>query len=140
MRTIRLRTLLLLALLIATFAATAQSPKDGALQYADLGTCKLAGGSQIDHCRLGYRTWGILNAEKSNAILFPTWFSGNSGDLAAYVGADKMIDPAKYFFIGVDALGDGVSSSPSNSRHPARARVPRLHHPRHGQRRVPAGH
>jgi homoserine O-acetyltransferase len=112
MRTIRLLALLLL---ITPVAAPAQSSTNGQLQYADLGTCKLASGGQIDHCRLGYRTWGDLNTEKSNAILFPTWFTGNSGDLAQYIGADKMIDPARYFFIGVDALGNGVSSSPSNS-------------------------
>jgi homoserine O-acetyltransferase len=113
MRKLRLLALLLLA---APFATFSQSPKDGQLQYADLGTCKLAGGGQIDHCRLGYRTWGALKADKSNAILWPTWFTGNSGDLAQYTsGPDKMIDPAKYFFIGVDALGNGVSSSPSNS-------------------------
>ena len=65
--------------------------------------------------RIGYRTWGTLNPDRSNAILFPTWFSGNSGDLAQFVGPDKMIDPARFFLIAVDALGDGVSSSPSNS-------------------------
>jgi homoserine O-acetyltransferase/O-succinyltransferase len=112
MRTIRL---LLLLLLTTPLAFAIQVVPDGFLQYAELGTCKLAGGGQIDHCRLGYRTWGTLNGDKSNAILFPTWFTGNSGDLAQYMGADKMIDPAKYFFIGVDALGNGVSSSPSNS-------------------------
>ena len=111
----RLRTLLLISLLTAPFAVTAQPSGSGSLQFADLGICKLASGQQIENCRLGYRTWGTLNADKSNAILFPTWFTGNSGDLAQYIGADKMIDPAKYFFIGVDALGDGVSSSPSNS-------------------------
>jgi homoserine O-acetyltransferase/O-succinyltransferase len=112
MRTIRL---LLLLLVTTPLAFAIQVAPDGSLQYANLGTCKLASDSQIEHCRLGYRTWGTLNADKSNAILFPTWFSGNSGDLAQYIGADKMIDPARYFFIGVDALGNGVSSSPSNS-------------------------
>jgi homoserine O-acetyltransferase/O-succinyltransferase len=112
MRTIRL---LLLLLVTTPLAFAIQVVPDDALQYADLGTCKLASGGQIEHCRLGYRTWGTLNADKSNSILFPTWFSGNSGDLAQYIGADKMIDPARYFFIGVDALGNGVSSSPSNS-------------------------
>ena len=88
---------------------------DGDQQIGQLHTCKLAGGRQIDDCFLGYRTWGTLNAEQSNAILFPTWFSGNSQNMAAFVGADKMIDPAKFFLIAVDALGDGVSTSPSNS-------------------------
>jgi homoserine O-acetyltransferase len=31
------------------------------------------------------------------------------------IGTGKMIDSSKYFVIAVDALGDGVSSSPSNS-------------------------
>jgi homoserine O-acetyltransferase/O-succinyltransferase len=111
MRTIRL---LLLLLLTKPLAFAMQPMPDGSLQYADLGTCKLAGGGQIEHCRLGYRTWGTLNPNKSNAILWPTWFSGSSADIAGNVGPGKMIDASRWFLIAVDALGDGVSSSPSN--------------------------
>lgn len=88
---------------------------DGDQQIGQLHTCKLANGRVIDDCFIGYRTWGTLNAQQSNAILWPSWFSGNSNNMADFVGADKIIDPAKFFFIAVDALGDGVSSSPSNS-------------------------
>jgi homoserine O-acetyltransferase len=116
MPTIRLRAILLIALSVTSLAtATAQPSADGQLQYADMGTCKLASGQQVDHCRLGFRTWGTLNAAKSNAVLWPSWFSGNSADIGGNVGADKMIDPARWFFIAVDALGNGVSTSPSNS-------------------------
>ena len=97
-------------------AVWAQTAKDGEQQFGDLGACKLASGAQIDNCRLGYRTWGRLNAERSNAVLFPTWFSGRTGDLVGQVGADKLVDPAGLYVITVDALGDGVSSSPSNSK------------------------
>ncbi len=101
---------------MATIAARAQQPvPDAQQQFADLGTCKLDGGQQIIGCRLGYRTWGKLNADRSNAVLFPTWFSGTSASIAGFVGADEFVDPSKYFVIGVDAFGDGVSSSPSNS-------------------------
>jgi homoserine O-acetyltransferase len=93
----------------------AQETKDGELHFAELGTCKLVNGQQIEQCRLGYRTWGTLNADRSNTILWPTWFSGNSSDIGTFVGAKNMIDPAKWFLIVVDSLGDGVSSSPSNS-------------------------
>ena len=55
---------------------------DGDQQIAQLHTCKLAKGREIDDCFLGYRTWGTLNAQQSNAILFPTWFSGNSSNIA----------------------------------------------------------
>ncbi|MFP5205967.1 MAG: alpha/beta fold hydrolase [Acidobacteriota bacterium] len=87
----------------------------GRQQFASLGVCRLVSGQEIRNCRLGYRTWGRLNAEGSNAVLFPTWFSGRSADLAASVGPHGLVDPDKYFVIAVDALGDGVSSSPSNS-------------------------
>src|SRR5690348_10423123 len=99
-------------LLVATFCPAQRS---GDLQFADLGTCSLVSGQHIEHCRLAYRAWGTLNSERNNAILFPTWFSGNSGNIAQFVGADKMLDPSKYFIVAIDALGDGNSSSPSNS-------------------------
>jgi len=92
-----------------------QPAADGQQQFAELGVCKLVNGQQISGCRLGYRTWGKLNAERSNAVLFPTYFSGTTANLAGMVGADNLVDPSKYFMIAVDALGDGVSSSPSNS-------------------------
>jgi len=94
----------------------AQPPAaDGRQEFADLGVCKLVNGQQIIGCRLGYRTWGKLNTDRSNAVLFPTWFTGSTADLTAMAGADKLVDPAKYFMIAVDALGNGISSSPSNS-------------------------
>ncbi len=108
-------TALFFVLITALVAPAIASAADGDQQIGQLHTCKLANGRQIDDCFLGYRTWGKLNEQQSNAILFPTWFSGNSGNIANFVGADKMIDPAKFFLIAVDALGDGVSSSPSNS-------------------------
>src|SRR5450755_863399 len=83
-------------------------------EFADLGNVRLASGQTIEHCRLGYRTLGKLDASKSNAILFPTWFSGTSADVAQAV--PLLFDASPYFVIMVDALGDGVSCSPSNSR------------------------
>jgi homoserine O-acetyltransferase/O-succinyltransferase len=102
-------------ILIVLFAAASACSLDGEQNFAHLGACKLASGQQIDQCRLGYRTWGTLNAQRSNAILVSTWFTGHSSELGDLVGADAVIDPAKYFLIAVDALGNGLSSSPSNS-------------------------
>ena len=103
-----------------------QPHADGQQQHADLGTCKLAGGGQIASCQLGYRTWGMLNAEHSNAVLFPSWFAGTSANVQDWVGAEKLMDPSKYFVIAVDALGDGVSSSPSNSANQHGPRFPQF--------------
>ncbi|MFZ1940476.1 MAG: alpha/beta fold hydrolase [Terracidiphilus sp.] len=108
--------LVILAVISFLAPVNAQSPApDRQQQFADLGVCKLVDGQQITSCRLGYRTWGRLNAERSNAVLFPTWFSGTSASLADSIGPNGLVDPGKYFVVAVDALGDGVSSSPSNS-------------------------
>ncbi len=85
------------------------------LKFAELGNFKLDGGEIIQNCRMAYRTCGQLNADRSNAVLFPTWFGGTTASLLKYVGQGKFVDTTKYFVILVDALGNSVSSSPSNS-------------------------
>src|SRR5688572_11802331 len=42
------------------------------------------------------------------------------------IGAGRMLDPARYFVVAVDALGNGVSSSPSNSAIQAGEKFPRF--------------
>ena len=96
------------------------------LQFADLGDFPLTSGATIRNCRVGYRTFGTLNAEKSNAVVFPTWFEGTTKDLIELIGPGKLIDSSKDFVIAVDALGDGVSSSPSNSGQQPHMRFPAL--------------
>ncbi len=102
----------LLLVSLAAILASAQSEQ----KFAELGDFKLEGGEVIRNCKLGYRTFGTLNADKSNAILFPTWFGGTSEQLAANFGKGKMVDDSRFFIIAVDAIGNGVSSSPSNNR------------------------
>jgi homoserine O-acetyltransferase/O-succinyltransferase len=76
------------------------------------------GGGTLAECRIGFRTAGALNPGKTNAVLFPTWFSGKSADLERLVGQDGLVDPAGLFVILVDAPGNGVSCSPSNTSGP----------------------
>jgi homoserine acetyltransferase len=97
---------------------------DGKQQFAELGNCKLDSGKEIENCRLGYRTWGKLNAAGTNAILFPSWYGGTSQNIAGMIAPKGLVDPTKYFVIVVDALGDGVSSSPSNSKTQPRMAFP----------------
>lgn len=85
-------------------------------QIADLGSCATDSGVAIQPCRLGYRTAGQLSADRSNAVLFPTWFSGKSEQLGANIGPGKMVDTNRFFVIAVDALGNGISSAPSNTK------------------------
>ena len=105
---------------VAAFAA------DGDLQRARIGDLKLESGQVIRDCLIGYRTYGTLNTGKSNAILFPTWFGGRSESLKGLVGSNGVVNPAGLFVILVDALGDGVSSSPSNSKLQPRMNFPQF--------------
>ena len=95
-------------------------------QFASLGDIKLQSGETLRDCRIGYRTYGTLNADKSNAILFPTWAGGTTEQLQDAVVKDKFADPDRYFVITVDALSNGVSSSPSNSDLQPRMKFPRI--------------
>ena len=92
------------------------SQVEGAQQFAELGDLKLQGGGAIQDFRLGYRTLGKLNAQKSNAVLWPSWLGGKSENLLQFLGPGKVVDTTKYFVVLVDAIGNGVSTSPSNSK------------------------
>jgi len=91
---------------------------EGELKFAELGDFPLENGKVIRECRLGYRTFGKMNQKQSNVVFFPTWFSGTSEELVAlgFIGAGKAVDTEKYFVIAFDNIGNGVSSSPSNSK------------------------
>jgi homoserine O-acetyltransferase len=96
------------------------------LQFANLGDFKLMSGEVIRDCRIGYRTFGKMNAGKSNIIIFPTWASGTAEQLKSQIGPGKLVDSEQYFVVAVDALGNGVSSSPSNSKLQPRMRFPKF--------------
>src|SRR5580698_10643223 len=132
-----MKTALSVALLIGIFCSAAQStqaqdaaraakesPAEGAQQFAELGDLKLRSGAVIHDFRLGYRTVGQMNAAKSNAILWPTWLGGTTQELLQFLGPDKVVDSTKYFVVLVDAIGNGVSTSPSNSNTQARLTFP----------------
>lgn len=95
-------------------------------QFANLGDLKLQNGGVIRDCRIGYRTFGQLNPDKSNVVLFPTWAGGTTEQLQSNIGPGKLVDSTKFFVIAVDALSNGVSSSPSNSRLQPRMRFPQF--------------
>jgi len=101
-------------------SSRAQTPQaantEGAQQFAEFGDFRLRNGSVIHDFRLGYRTLGKLNAERSNAILWPSWLGGKSQDLLQFVGPSNVVDSTRYFVILVDAIGDGITTSPSNSK------------------------
>ncbi|HEV8430176.1 MAG TPA: alpha/beta fold hydrolase [Pyrinomonadaceae bacterium] len=110
---------LLFVLQVSALAAVAQEQ-----QFANLGDFKLQNGGVIRNCRIGYRTFGKLNKDKSNVIVFPTWAGGTTEQLKSNFGPGRLIDSTTYFVVAIDALSNGVSSSPSNSRFQPRMRFP----------------
>lgn len=84
------------------------------LQFGDIGNLELTSGEKIEQCKIGYRTFGQLNEEKSNAIIYPSWFDGTSESIASLIDKHNFIDTTKYYVIAIDALGNGISTSPSN--------------------------
>jgi homoserine O-acetyltransferase/O-succinyltransferase len=91
----------------------------GEHELYELGDLQLEEGETLRNCKLAYRTFGTLNASRSNMILVTTWFSGTGKVMAdVYVGAEHAIDPSKYFVVVVDQIGDGLSSSPHNTPAP----------------------
>jgi homoserine O-acetyltransferase len=114
------RRLVLLVLLLAAPAGA------GEQRFASLGDFRLDSGEVIRDCRVGYRTAGTLNEQRSNAVIVLTWFSGRSGELQAAIGPGKLYDTDRWFVIAIDALGNGVSSSPSNSASQSGPGFPRI--------------
>lgn len=105
-------------------AATPAAVSEGTQQFAEMGDFKLQNGRVIKDFRLGYRVLGELNAGKSNAILWPSWLGGNSQQLLQYASPKNVVDTERYFVVLVDAIGNGVSSSPSNSQNQPRKAFP----------------
>ena len=88
----------------------------GPYELIGIGNLELEEGGNIPDCQLAVATHGTLNAAKDNAILVPTWYSGTSKIMEqVYIGNGRALDPAKYFIIVVNQIGNGLSTSPHNS-------------------------
>jgi homoserine O-acetyltransferase/O-succinyltransferase len=93
----------------------------------ELGDVTLQGGATLRDAKLAYKTYGELNADKSNAIVYPTWYSGRHWDNEWLIGEGMALDPSKWFIIVPNMLGNGLSSSPSNMPPPYnQARFPNV--------------
>jgi homoserine O-acetyltransferase len=105
--------------IIAGLAGTvhAQMPQPPGGQtgsYAE-GDLPLESGQSIDDFSISYETYGTLNADKSNAILMVTAIGGTHHRLDYLIGPGKALDTNRYFIITTDAIGNGLTTSPSNS-------------------------
>lgn len=81
----------------------------------DAGDVRLQSGETFKGLQLAYKTYGRLNAGKSNAILYPTSFGAQHLDTQWLVQEGAPIDPSRYFIIIPNMFGNGLSSSPGNT-------------------------
>jgi len=117
---------LVACLTLAIFSASSYAHKDTdpAHQSYSEGNLPLENGSIIENFKISFTTQGVLNADKSNAILMVTAIGGNHHRIDYLIGPGKALDTDKYFVICTDAIGNGLTTSPSNSQTQANVSFP----------------
>lgn len=71
-------------------------------------------GVTLPEAELVYQTYGTLNAERSNVVLYPTSYGAQHSDVDWLVKPGGILDPTDWFVIMPNMFGNGRSSSPSN--------------------------
>lgn len=82
----------------------------------DLGDFHLESGEIIREAHISYVLHGNTSNLTDRAILVTTSIGGTHHRLDFLIGHDNALDTDKFCVIAVDALGNGLSSSPSTSR------------------------
>src|SRR3954465_13798979 len=91
------------------------------MEIFELGDFPLTSGYTLPGAKLSYKTHGTLNAAKDNAILFPHFLGGAPEYVEQWIGEGRPIDTNKYFILCPGQLGNGSSTSPSNTPSPLNA-------------------
>jgi homoserine O-acetyltransferase len=91
-----------------------------------LGDFTLESGELIHDFELSYVTHGTLNASRSNAILAVTAIGSTHHRLDFLIGPGKALETERYCVIVADAIGNGLTTSPSTSRRQPGEAFPRF--------------
>jgi homoserine O-acetyltransferase len=111
--------------LLPSLPTAAHTPQQPPHQLFGEGELKLESGEVIRDFSISYVTHGKLNEKKSNAILMVTALGGNHHRIDFLIGPGKALDTDRYFIICTDAIGNGLSTSPSNSKAQPRMSFPK---------------
>lgn len=84
-------------------------------QTLGLGDLSLESGELIRDFAISYVTHGTRAADDDNVILVLTAIGSIHHRLDFLIGPGRPLDPDHYFIICADAIGNGMTTSPSNS-------------------------
>lgn len=126
MRTLTLTALAMLLTVLPPGPAAAHGPNAPPHQTHVIGDLKLESGEVIKDFAISYVTHGTLNAKKSNAVLMTASIAGNHHRIDFLIGPGKGLDTTKYFIVATDAIGNGLTTSPSNSTTQPGTKFPRF--------------
>jgi homoserine O-acetyltransferase len=115
-----------LALLLYAVCVNAAAQLLTEKKFFTLPQYTTAGGKTIKQVRIGYETYGTLNATGDNAVFIAHFFSGTShaagrykpdekaaGYWDAIIGPGKAIDTSRYFVVSADTLVNLNVKSPN---------------------------
>jgi len=83
-----------------------------------LGNFVLQSGATLWNASVAYRTYGAPSAARDNVVLIPTFYAGHHTDCELMFAQGRALDPARHFIVVANMLGNGLSSSPSNTPPP----------------------
>jgi len=81
-----------------------------------LGDLLLEGGAVIPNFEISYVTHGTRSPAGDNVVLVLTAIGSLHHRLDFLIGPGRPLDPERHFIICADAIGNGMTTSPSNSR------------------------
>jgi len=102
-------------MIVLGVSASAQPATEPGLEVYRIGDLALESGETLHDFSIAYMTQGTLNAKKSNAVLMVTAISGNHHRIDFMIGPGRGLDTDHLFVIKTNAIGNGLTTSPSNS-------------------------
>jgi len=84
----------------------------------EAGDVVLASGRTFPGMRIVYQSFGELNADRSNVIVYPTSYAAQHLDTRWLIRPGGILDPTRHFILIPNLFGNGLSSSPSNTGWP----------------------
>ena len=103
----------------------------GVIRFPADKPLRLDSGAVLSGLEVAYKTYGKLNADKSNAVLIPHALTldqhvasphpvtGKPGWWTQVVGPGRLLDPAKYFIVCANVVGGCMGTTGPSSINPA---------------------